>query len=143
MHLCSSSFMWIFAENFQHSTNKHYTSSGHFTKHGEKLPIFRNSRFPNFSANLWLWIPCCFGPYTWPSLGLPVMEKYFDIINFFRRFSLFSLPLPCFLQGVLSQVDKGPCLYYESFAVGHPLKTPEEHDEAQWLSGPVCLVPDS
>lgn len=85
-----------------------------FIKHGEKLPIFKNYRFPNFSANLWLWILCCFGPYILDRVWFTSDGKVFWYHTLFQKIQSFLYAFAMSLQGVLSLVDECSCLYYDS-----------------------------
>ena len=65
----------------------------------EKLPIFKTCRFPDFSCQpVTLNFVLLWAIYL-TSFGLRMVEKYFDIINFFKRTNFLSAPLPCVLQG--------------------------------------------
>lgn len=68
--------------------HRHYYLFWQFYEVVENLPIFLEKLqfFPNFSANLWPWIQCCFGltSLTWWSWTTGV-RQCFDTINFFRR----------------------------------------------------------
>lgn len=99
----------------------------------EKLPIFKNCSFPNFSANLWLWIPCCFGPYTWPSLVYHWWKSILISLTFSKD-STFSLCLcHVFFRISFSSGWVFTSVFWWYYWSDHPLKTPGECCELHWV----------
>lgn len=113
MHLCSSSFMWIFAENFQHSTDKHYTSSGRILLSMERICQFlKTTVFQTF-------LP------TWDSEFRAALGHILDQVWFYQWWRSILISL------TFSEDSAFPlCLCHVFFGVFFP----------QWMSVHVCIM---
>lgn len=140
MHLCSSSFMlWIFAAVNIPQTN--IIPLWILLLSVEKLPILQTAVFQTFLPTSDSEFSAALDHTLDLEFGLPVMEKYFDIDNFFKR-SNFSQCLCCVVFRVSYKKWMLFILWWCCW-VGHWLTAPHEHYVLTLNGCFVGLVPNS
>lgn len=96
----------------------------------EKLPIFKTCSFPDFFCQpVTLNFVLLWAIYL-TSFGLLMVEKYFDIINFFKRSNFPSAPLPCLLRGQAGSGRGLGCVTWCQAA--RAPKAPGQHPASRW-----------